>query len=338
MATETVLDEPQPVPGEPKRRSIGHRFFKGVLWILVVAWLVFAGLRIFSDDANWVVVAAMAYTPYVMFGGLVLAVCAIPLRAGVAFTGALLSVMALVAVVVPRMIATDQPVVDGTQLTVMTVNLRVGAGDADDVMSLVRQHDVDILSVQELTEASVDALDAAGLTEYFPHQEYVATTDDASGTGVFSTVPVVSLAAVPGRFHMPTVWVHLPGGANVHFTAVHTAPPVGPSLTEQWRNDLAALPSARRDGPIEIMAGDFNSTLDHEALRDLIGTGYIDAADATGDGMTGTWQPMGALGTILPRVRLDRVLVDDRVAVRDVSVHHVAGTDHRAVVAVLQLP
>lgn len=109
-------------------------------------------------------------------------------------------------------------------------------------------------------------------------------------------------------------------------------------MTEQWRNDLAALPSARRDGPIEIMAGDFNSTLDHEALRDLIGTGYIDAADATGDGMTGTWQPMGALGTILPRVRLDRVLVDDRVAVRDVSVHHVAGTDHRAVVAVLQLP
>ena len=46
----------------------------------------------------------------------------------------------------------------------------------------------------------------------------------------------------------------------------------------RWRGDLRALPPATPDGPLRILAGDFNATLDHAELRRLLDTGYEDAA------------------------------------------------------------
>jgi endonuclease/exonuclease/phosphatase family metal-dependent hydrolase len=82
-----------------------------------------------------------------------------------------------------------------------------------------------------------------------------------------------------------------------------------------------------------LLLGDFNATLDHAALRRLIGSGYRDAADAVGAGLRPTWP-----ADVVPVVTLDHVLVDSRIGVRSVTVHAVPGTDHRAVVAVLAIP
>ena len=41
---------------------------------------------------------------------------------------------------------------------------------------------------------------------------------------------------------------------------------------------------------------------------------------------------------VAPPLAIDHVLVDEKTAVRDVSAHGVAGSDHRAVVATLRLP
>jgi endonuclease/exonuclease/phosphatase family metal-dependent hydrolase len=117
---------------------------------------------------------------------------------------------------------------------------------------------------------------------------------------------------------------------------VHPCAPSAPGSAGCWRAGLRALPEADARGPVRILAGDSNATLDHAAVRRLTGSGYRDAADATGDGLTPTWPYDGGRG--VPPVALDRVLADSRVAVRAFGVHPVSVTDHHAVHAELVLP
>ncbi|MFC7715070.1 hypothetical protein [Nonomuraea recticatena] len=70
-------------------------------------------------------------------------------------------------------------------------------------------------------------------------------------------------------------------------------------------------------------------------MRDLLGKGYIDAAEAVGKGLTPTW-PHGRL--LPPLITIDHVLADRRVGVARVEVRDVPRTDHRAVFAELRLP
>ena len=83
---------------------------------------------------------------------------------------------------------------------------------------------------------------------------------------------------------------------------------------------------------MRILAGDFNASLDHAAMRRLLDRGYKDAAAQVGAGLIPTWP---ANKRIPPIITIDHVLVDHRVGVKAVSVHDVPGTDHRAVFAEL---
>jgi endonuclease/exonuclease/phosphatase (EEP) superfamily protein YafD len=84
-----------------------------------------------------------------------------------------------------------------------------------------------------------------------------------------------------------------------------------------------------------VLAGDFNATLDHAALRGVLRSGYADAAQQDGRGLTWTWRP---LRLRFPRLSLDHVLVDPRIAVAAVDLVAVSGSDHRALVVDLVLP
>jgi endonuclease/exonuclease/phosphatase family metal-dependent hydrolase len=84
-----------------------------------------------------------------------------------------------------------------------------------------------------------------------------------------------------------------------------------------------------------VLAGDFNATPDHAAFRRLLCRGWTDAARVTGQALRPTWSP---LRSPLPRLTLDHVLVGPRIGVASLQVVHVAGTDHRALVADLRLP
>jgi endonuclease/exonuclease/phosphatase family metal-dependent hydrolase len=117
--------------------------------------------------------------------------------------------------------------------------------------------------------------------------------------------------------------------------AVHTMPPaVSPAQVRAWSADLAALPSPE-PGVLRVLAGDFNATLDHAALRAVLARGYVDAAQAVGRAAAWTWRPLRAP---LPRLTLDHLLVDPRIGVATLATVPVHGSDHRALVSDLHFP
>ena len=60
------------------------------------------------------------------------------------------------------------PAVPAFRLRLFTLNAKGGAADPAAVLRILRQHDVDVLAVQELTPSMVTRLAAAGLTQVLP--------------------------------------------------------------------------------------------------------------------------------------------------------------------------
>lgn len=297
-----------------------------------VAWAVVRGLGL---DLGHPVVPAISFTPYVALTSPVPVLVALVLRRRAAAAVSAVAAVVLVGAVAPRALGgpDERPGVDGPGLVVMTSNLYVGRAEARDVVRLVREHDVDVLSLQELTPEMVADLDRAGVRRLLPHRVIRARTG-AGGSGLMARVRLRPTGPTdPWGAAQPAAWLELEGARGVVVKAVHPFPPTSVRKVGDWERELRDLPSAGR-GVLRILAGDFNATLDHRALRGVIDRGYVDAADAVGEGLTPTWPDRGRV----LRLTIDHVLADRRIAVQGVSVHRVRGTDHRAVVARLRLP
>jgi endonuclease/exonuclease/phosphatase family metal-dependent hydrolase len=306
---------------------------------VTVPWAVWALLRVTGTERGYPLVPALAFTPYAAGTSIVPLVVA--LRAGsrgstavAAAAGAVLA-GAVLGRTGRRTAATEQ----GTRrLRVATVSLRLGRADPRAVVSLVTASRVDVLALQEVTPEADLALRAAGIGDALPHSHVIAArsgSPSAAGGALWSRWPLLERFAVPGRFEQPAARVAVPGAPDVEVTAVHSTPPsTSPRSVRQWTADLTDLP-APGTGVLRVLAGDFNATLDHAALRRVVATGYVDAAVAVGRALRATWTP---LRSPEPRLTLDHVLVDPRVGVASLDLVPVPGSDHRAVVTELVLP
>jgi endonuclease/exonuclease/phosphatase (EEP) superfamily protein YafD len=282
-------------------------------------------------------VQLLAFTPYVAALALVPLILALALRRWWAAGVAALAVVALLAAVAPRALAGSQPTVRGSAVRVMTANLLTGAADPAALVGLVRAHRVDVLALQEFTPAAEAELARLGLTEMLPHQKANAEVG-ATGSALYSRFPLKDTGTRrnEGGFSQAYGTAEVPGGTALIIESAHPMSPYSLATLDSWRTDLMAEPPATPKGPLRVLAGDFNATLDHAPLRKLLDSGYVDAADAVGAGLTGTWGPYD--GDRIPPVTIDHVLVDRRIGVRAVSVHPLSGSDHRPVLAVLSLP
>jgi endonuclease/exonuclease/phosphatase (EEP) superfamily protein YafD len=207
------------------------------------------------------------------------------------------------------------------------VNLRLGKASAAAVVALIRQSRPDVVSLQELTAGAVGRLDAAGLGSVLPFRA-LNPLPGASGTGLLARYPLTAPANVDPRstFLMTKAVLRVPGHDPVTVVAVHTSPPIPGSAAGRWQRDFDLLPPAGSGA--SVLAGDYNATLDHAPLRSLIGTGYADAAAASGHGFVRSWPT----DNWLPPVTIDHVLIRGlhSFTVRGVTV---PGTDHRALLA-----
>ncbi|WP_197022432.1 endonuclease/exonuclease/phosphatase family protein [Saccharomonospora piscinae] len=323
-------------PGGGPRRARRGWWFAGS----VVVWGVlgvFAALRlvvseVFGHDGGRVTAAALALTPYVALAAALWALALLVRRrwwrSGVSVVLALL----LAAPLVPRVVPDTQPAVTGPEVRVAALNLYFGKANPQAVVDLVRTHRVDVLSLLELDGSARTALGEAGLRSLLPY-EIAYPAGAGVGSAILSRYPMEELEATgPSTFSQPSARVMLPDSTPVDVVAVHPVPPV--TDADGWRSDLAALPSPGSGDVVRVLAGDFNATLDHAALRALLETGYVDAAEQRGAALTPTW-PRRRIG---PPVPIDHVLVADEAAVLHFDAPVVEGSDHRAVVAHLRLP
>jgi len=222
-------------------------------------------------------------------------------------------------------------------LRVLTLNVLGGSADPAAVVRAIEQHRVDVLVVQELTRDIVHRLTDAGIDTLLPYG-HLDPRPGPYGTGLWARWPMAPLPPVPGlKAAAPRARIQPLDGWPVTVTGVHPRPPVRCNV-RRWQQELAAIQSAlvNTDGP-QVVAGDFNASRDHRPFRDLLAAGFLDCADAARrrpwPGFT--WPA----GRWIPSVmRLDHVLVSQGSAtVRKSQVIRVPGTDHRGVLAVIQL-
>jgi endonuclease/exonuclease/phosphatase (EEP) superfamily protein YafD len=281
-------------------------------------------------------VAALAFTPQVAAGAWLTALLLRDERAA-ALTA--LAAGAMTAVVAPRAMAGPQPAATGPELRVLTVNLLAGRAQPGPVASLVRRTGADVLFAQELTASAEMRLRRAGLDDLLPHSVSDLGTATGRGNAIYSRYPLSDCPSIPvTAWGQPTATLQLPSSV-ARLVCVHLLTPKQPwvrSTVSSWAGELRALSAIELGDPPVIVAGDFNATLDHAALRGLLGHGLVDAASQSGGGLVPTWgiRPWGLRALLT----IDHVLADPRCAVLGTSVHRLPGTDHRGVLASVRLP
>lgn len=307
------------------------------LWLAAVLAFLFTIARLIGIERGFVPVVVVSYTPYVAVVAFLLLLAALGFRQWGPAIPAAIAAGVLIVLVSPRALEDQQRAdADGPGVTVMTANMLFGEADPETLVDLVRSGSVEVLAVEELTDDLSRELDEVGLRGLLPNR-VVMPAPRAGGAGLYSTHPLAAAEPVPaqvGGLRTPRGVIAVPGAAPLEVAVAHPVPPSSPDKMRAWQVGLRSLPHATPDGQLRIVIGDFNATLDHAEVRRLVDTGYRDAADVTGAGLVPTWPS----GIIPPPVTIDRVLVDERIGVTDLTVHDLPGSDHRAVQAELRLP
>jgi endonuclease/exonuclease/phosphatase (EEP) superfamily protein YafD len=221
---------------------------------------------------------------------------------------------------------------------VMTLNAEGGRADAQAAVAAVRAGQVDVLAVQELTPELVRRLDDSGLGQLLPSRS-VEPHFGSNGTGLWSRFPMTALPPLLGlRAATPRIRIEPVPGRQVTVTAVHPMAPMK-GQERRWQAELSQIQAALTDvAGAQVVTGDFNASRDHRPFRDLLDSGFADCADlARRRPWPGfTWPRSRLIPSVM---RLDHVLVsaDRVVSVPQARILRIPGTDHRAVLAVVEL-
>jgi endonuclease/exonuclease/phosphatase family metal-dependent hydrolase len=309
---------------------------KIMTWLLVAPGLVWAVLRLGGWDRG-ILVQLLSFTTYVAAWSWLPLILALARRQWLAAAVALVAAGALTVAVLPRVLPGKNPTT-GVRVQMMTSNMRLGEADPNAIVQLVRDHDIDVLAVQEFTPEAEAGLKTAGLDQLLPYSSLAAETG-ATGSGLYSRFPITDpgVSRNGGGFNQAYGTVTPPGAQPLLVESAHPAAPYSVAALKDWHADLLAEPHADPNGTARVLLGDFNSTLDHAELRNLVAHGYRDAASTVGQGLVPTWGLYHG-PRYLPPITIDHVLVDERIGVREVQVHRIPRSDHRSVLAWLTVP
>ena len=121
--------------------------------------------------------------------------------------------------------------------------------DAREIVDLVRSEHVEVLALQETTDAFVDDLNRAGIASYLPYAQ-VSSSDGVYGNGLWSASPLDDPSdddVDSSASFMPGGTVSFNGGATqVRFVSVHTTSPTN-DYWQQWKRSLDELAKLRFD-------------------------------------------------------------------------------------------
>ncbi|WP_159927247.1 MULTISPECIES: endonuclease/exonuclease/phosphatase family protein [Nocardia] len=307
------------------------RALLGAGWCAVVVGAVGIVLHFGAWEQRGLVLLASGAS-YLMFGalaGLVLLLVARGWRSA-ALAGVL--AVAVLWTLVPAFVPEGRAA-SGPTLTVMQSNLLFGRADPAAVVRAVRDNRVDVLTVDELTDAALERLAGAGLLDELPYQYLEPTRDGGGGTGIYSRHPLRENRKYDGYIlNNVSATMDHPERGPIAVFAFHPVPPPFdfPAWQAEMRRTREILAAQR--GPA-IVGADFNATRDHTAYRDLVRGRFASAADQTGAGLLPTFPDDRSWG---PVIGIDHILLADATA-EQLHTLSVPGSDHRALIARIRL-
>ncbi|MBH0779994.1 endonuclease/exonuclease/phosphatase family protein [Nocardia sp. NEAU-351] len=216
----------------------------------------------------------------------------------------------------------------GPVVTVLQSNLLFGGADVDRIVRTVRDEQVDLLTVEELTAEAVTKFETAGLAALLPYR-YVEPGGYGQGTGIYSRYPLRDTRKYDGFVmgNLGAVMEH-PQRGPVAVFAFHPMPP--PLDFAAWTAEMRRIREIldATTGPA-LVGADFNATRDHTAFRDLLRGEFASAAELVGAGPLPTYPTDKRWG---PVIGIDHILIAGGTAEK-VEAMTIAGSDHRAVLA-----
>ncbi|KAB7788199.1 endonuclease/exonuclease/phosphatase family protein [Bifidobacterium cebidarum] len=236
------------------------------------------------------------------------------------------------------------------QFSVMTLNCRYGRANAANIVAAIRERNIAVLALQEVSDELIARLDAAGIADLLPYRQSGDPQDsDNGGYNVLfsryepaSAVPnVVTIPAAD----VPALTLKLAADSavtdntdsdsrTVTFCSAHPKSPMrGCADWSAGILGLGAIAKASSIGEhnIAVVMGDLNSGTDHPSFRALLKAGFKDASltQATGPNLTfPRWVKW-------PRIELDHVLFTAGLKPSGVKAFEVKDTDHLALAATL---
>jgi len=331
------------------RRVLAAAFLVALaLALLVVAWPQLFGLQRLAGVAQLVSLRGLAIV--VAVAAIVVLGFAVVLSRGVRRFAASIAVLLIgfalinTAVVATRGIgdmsfATAAP----RSITVLAWNTLGDAPGAKVIAQLALDSGADVVVLPETTKATADAVAAAMLEAGREMRPFTVAFDQVSKARSTSLLISADLGTYsvdqeePNSAVLPTVIARPADGTGPTIMAVHLVAPI-PGELAHWNDDLAWMAQACSE-PSTIIAGDFNSTIDHfSGLATAEGATLgdcVDAAAVSDNAAVGTWP------TALPALLgapIDHVMATPDWTVTGMRVienYDKYGSDHRPVLAQL---
>ena len=229
-----------------------------------------------------------------------------------------------------------------SDVTVLAWNTLGDATGSEAIADLALETGAEIVVLPETTRATGEEVAAMMGDAGAPMQSFTTAYDEVSKAR--STTVLISTALgeyiadeeLRSTSVLPSVIASPLDGSGPRIIAVHAVAPI-PGEMQHWREDLQWLKGACVGGNV-IMAGDFNSTIDHYGGLGVDG-GTIgecrDAAVASDNAAVGSWP--ASLPALLGSP-IDHVMATENWTVtgmRVIQSHDGFGSDHRPVLAQL---
>lgn len=223
----------------------------------------------------------------------------------------------------------DRPA-DSPAFTVVSLNLRHGRANIDQLAD--NAHDADLVILVEVTQRAAKSA-RSKLGDRFAH---ASPHDPRRSDGVI--ILSRSRLSDTQRVRRPSPgWAastRIPDVGRVNVVAAHPCNPLCGGGA--WmRDNHAVLTKARSfDDHPTLVAGDLNSVDDHKTIRDFADHGFESATDIAGAGWIPTYPAHSWLPPLLP---IDHVLINDRLTATSVRAFTIDDTDHRGLITQLAL-
>ncbi len=328
MTNAAAPAAPEPLPLRPR-----HRLTAWAAGLLLVVPALISACRLLDTDGITPVPQLLSALPWLAVpAGLGLLLAAVARRRALT----VLAVLVLGAVgwsslpYMPQLVTSyGLPL---AQVRVLAANVEFGQG-TEALVDTIRRERPQIVFASECDRACGHALTTAFAAE-LPHHASV-DAEGSAGSVLLSSYPLTDERVVPAVMGMPGATAKI-AGKSVRLQLAHPMPPL-PGHIGPWKQELGRIKdeaAARRPEPL-LLAGDFNASQDHAAFRAILEAGRLqDAARLARASRTPTWPAEGPLPLF---VQIDHVLVSDDFSVRSIRFLDIDGSDHRAVLADLDL-